>query len=863
MLNKLKNFYGAHPIRRTLVTIVLAAAILALAYFMPAFALKAAPIPAAKITDTVKGEAIPVGGRITVAQKDGRTLTLDTEELVFTLKDDASGKTWTSALASAKDGKEKALLQVSYLGEDNNILEWNTYDNCVAFGSYELFAIENGVRIELDVNEGESMEFFEYLPQRLPIERYEEFLVPTLNAKKEDGSIDESTFKKYERVMKMMYKKNVSENCYVLTTAGAPSISATAQLIDMTRDVGYTRDMLIEDCAVYGVTPTFHEPAQFDIVLEARLDGGDLVVRLPGDEMATGNDFYQLYRLAVLPNFGAEAYSKEGDGYILTPDGAGALMRFNTYAGTVPEYVRSFMDNDYYSDYYYMSEYGEELMTPVYGILYGGENPTHGLMGIIEQGVETANLHVSLASVAGSGANKAYVSYDVLEFARVKIYGAYSDNAATYLSTSGHIPADYTLRYRPYGTGVTYFDLAMDYRDYLSARTGREITSPAGPGTYLEVMGALTLTDRFLGVPYNSITSMTTYEELTAILADLPDEGVTIQYDGGFNGGYLSGLNDGARLVKENGDEAALQALNSAVANKNIDLLWQVNLSRVYENGRSYIPYLHALRDFSNSAAEIYSYSAATGIFNGRWDPIQPYTRVSPRYLPYLAEKLMADLPENTSLALGDLARDVYADYRYRDVVDPVESRALVRQALAAMNTTLALHDPATDLAPLGKYAVNVSRRSSEYATTYATVPFRQLALSGLTQVVGEDVNLSSRSLDEYLLQAAELGTSVKYTITAKNPDILKSSHFEYLYAVHYEDWKDEVARAIGATAALRQDIGGKAIVNHRLLAVDVFETTYEGGLKVVTNYSSAAYEGEAGVVEAGSYQIIKEGGSL
>ena len=108
----------------------------------------------------------------------------------------------------------------------------------------------------------------------------------------------------------------------------------------------------------------------------------------------------------MLPSFGSEAYDKESDGYFLIPDGAGALMRFNTYAATVPEYVRPFLDNDYYSDYYYMPEYGQELMTPVFGILNGGESPEKGLMAIVEGGVETANLHCTLASTSGSGANR-------------------------------------------------------------------------------------------------------------------------------------------------------------------------------------------------------------------------------------------------------------------------------------------------------------------------------------------------------------------------------------------------------------------------------------------------------------------------
>ncbi|MBR4333589.1 MAG: hypothetical protein IKP72_12990 [Clostridia bacterium] len=861
MIRKIKDFYGAHPIRRVLVTLVIVLLTAALIYFRPAFSLKAAAVPAAPIPHAAKGAEIPVGEKVTVAKEGGRTLSLDTKELIFTLTDDATGKTWISALPGSREDKDKALLQITFLGNDNAVTQWNTYENCVSFGTFKLFEIENGVRIEMDVNEGESSEFFEYLPQRIPTLRYEEFLMPTLQACLEDGTIEESEFKKYERALKMVYKKNNAENCYVLTTSGTPSISASNQLIAMTKIVGYDRDMLIEDCAAFGAVPDFHEPAQFDIVLEAFLENGDFMARLSGDEMKTGNDFYQLYRVAVLPSLGSENYDKERDGYFLIPDGAGALMRFNTYTATVPEYVRPFLDNDYYSDYFYMPDYSQDLLTPVFGILNGGENPEKGLMAIIEGGVETANLHCTLASPSGSGTNRLYASFDVMDYSRVKIYGAYADNGATYLSSSGHISADYCLRYRPYGKGVTYFDLAMDYREHLAKTSGKEISRPEGPRTYLEFIGGVTLADRILGVPYDKTASMTTTEDLMNILRELPDGSVAVQYDGAYNGGILSGLNDGARWVRENGSAPGDRVVTDALSGKtDLPLFWQVNLSRVYNNGRSYVPYFHALRDFSNQAAEIYSYSPATTKLNGRWDPIRSYTRVSPRYLPYLAEKLKADAAPGTGFAIGDLAHDFFLDYRYQAVIDPVQARILVKDALLKLEGPLSLHDPAADLAPLGQWAVDVSRDSSDYASFYATIPFKQLALSGLTQIAGEDVNLSSHSLNDALLTAAELGTSVKYTVTARNPYAFKSSHFEYLYAVNWADWQSEINDAIAQTTFLREEIGGKAIVNHRMLSPQVFETTYEGGIKVLVNYGGNVFETEDRSVPAHSF-IIQEGG--
>ena len=189
----------------------------------------------------------------------------------------------------------------------------------------------------------------------------------------------------------------------------------------------------------------------------------------------------------------------------------------------------------------------------------------------------------------------------------------------------------------------------------------------------------------------------------------------------------------------------------------------------------------------------------------------------------------------------------------------------IVADTLAKLNGTaaLTLNDPAADLAPMADYVVNVSRRSSDYASFAATIPFRQLALHGLTQVVGQDVNHNSRSLDYYLMQAAELGMGVKYTVSAKNPDILKSTHFEAVYAADWADWKDEIIQAATTCQELSALIGGQQITNHVMLEKNVFQTTYQNGVTVITNYGALPYESASGVVEAGTYLLVQEGGAL
>lgn len=877
MKEKIKNIYGAHPISWTLGILAFIAIVSALIYYAPAFALKAAEVPHPESKSTAVGEEIPIGGVVTVAQQDGRTLALDTESLILTLTDDATGLTWSSAMegAAADDLASLALLEMTFRGEDNKETVWNSYENCVAFQTYQIFHIENGVRIEMNVNEGNSKVYLEYLPPRFPSDRYENFILPGVDKLLEDGTIDEKQHQRYLDMLNQCYRKNPTagvESYDQFFSGVSPAPSLRDGLITLTGLIGYTREMLIEDCAVFGTTPSFHEPAQFNVAVEFTLDGGDLVACIPTGEITAGNDFYKMQRIALLPNFVAQAASEENDGYFLTPDGSGALMRFNTFVGSMSKYDRPYMDNNYYADYYFMSEYAEELRMPLFGVINGVEPSTHGMLAIIESGEDTANLHITLGSKTGSGkkatytgTNKAYVSIDTLEHASVKIKGAYADSSPTYVADSGHITIDFTVRYKPYTSAVSYYDMAMDYRDYLSAATGMTVSDPEGPTTYVEVLGGVTLVDHIIGIPHDVTTSMSTYADVLSIVEALP-EGSVVQYDGVFNGGMASELNDGARLVKQNGTSEELQSLLDAAAKKNIRLYCQVNLSRVYENGRTYVPYFHALRDFSNQAAEIYPYVPDEGKFRNTWG--QVYTRLSPKYLPYVTEKFLSGLADqglNVSLAIGDLGHDVFADYRYNGIINAVEANLIVADTLDTLRSSaaLTLNDPLSTLAPMADYIVNISRTSSEYASFYCTVPFRQLALTGLTEIVGKDVNLNSRSLNHYLMQAAELGMSVKYTVTAQNPDVLKSSAYEAYYAVNWATWKDEILQAADKCAELRALIGGQQIVNHEMLDKNVFQTTYANGVRVITNYTALPYESANGMVDAESYLLIQEGGAL
>ncbi len=865
----IRRFYAKHVIRKLFLTILCVVLLAGIIYMFPVLFVKSGNAPdvkSAPLSESL-GEVALGEGRILIAENGGKELYLSTDSLIFELVDKETGTKLFSGSAASEEGSEKALLLVQYLGEDNNLSEWNSYDNSVALGSYDMQRIADGIRIHMNFNEGESQRFYEYCPKKMSIERYEEFFAGGLRKAKEAGEITAAQEQRYQMALGLVYKKSIMEECYAVTYIGTPPVSAVKQMLEINKIVGYTQEMLFEDAEQFGFTVTFVEPANFDITVEAVLEDGELVVRMPAGAMVSNNDYYSIQNVKFLPNFGAAASDYE-DGYILVPDGAGALFSFNSNIPTIKDYERPVYDNDYFKDYSFMPEYGQELMMPVYGMGYGpSENTEKGFFAIIESGAHSAYINVKLAGTADGSSkyNKAYASFDINQFQRVKINGVYSENSANYLVQTGMQDFDCTVRYHMYGGQVTYFDMAKDYQAYLMGRYGMQTAYSDGAASlYLEFVGALSLQKRFVGIPYNSVYSMTSYKDLKGIFDDLSGVRYQVQYDGAFNGGMDNSMNSEAKLVKKNGSKKELRSLLDYAEEKGFDFYLALAPAKVSEDGNGFMAGIHAARDFANNEVMLYRYMPAIGVLSGMLyggGSHNGYYLLAPKYLDYVVDGFLKDSDDYGKLAIQGLAGMYYADYHFGGTITGEEGAAIITENLGKLaERKLALEDPFMDNIAYGSIAVDVSKESSDYATFAQTVPFRQLVMNGLCEYTTEDVNISSKNPAYFVLQAAELASYPKYILTAKPVTTLKNTDYHYLYAAQYDLLKDDIKAMYAEIAEIRSKIGTNEIVGHTCLANKVYKTTYANGVEVTVNYNLHSVELLDGtVLDAESYRI--EGG--
>lgn len=861
-INRMKNA----GVKEMIIAVILLAVIISL-FFIPSqiqsLGIKRQALP--EYVKDGKAEAIAEldqqAGNIKLASNEGKDMYINTETLNIKVVDTQTRTEWSS-LSLDKDSSvvDKSPVIIKYLGKDGALYEWDAYTYAIQNKRYKLNQIDNGVQIVFDFFETESYRLNEYVPQKILAANYEAHFIDKIEEKLAAGAITEAQALKFKDALTLTYQYDKANDLYYYRFAGLPPLSLVRDLIAMTKAIEYTTDMLIEESSIHGLAVKITQPANFIVTMEVTLDKGDLVVKVPTYEIANSNDFYTMQNISVFPSFGMAAAKNVADGYIFVPDGTGALFKMNTFNGKFPEYERPIYNNTYYDKLYEMSEFPENLMMPVFGLYYTDQKgKSSGLLGIVEKGAELGKIKVQLGvedtSLGGTPNNKVFSSFDAMQFSRVKVFGPYSEEEARFTASTGVMDVDYTVRYKLFAGKVTHFELAKAYQTYLVDQHGLQLSYDNRPKLFLDVVGGLTLEKRFLGIPYHKSQSMTSYSQLLSILQDLDGIPTVINYQGVFNDGLHNSIGNKAELVKANGNKEELEQLMNYAASNDHELFFNIDLMRVYKDDDGFKPKRNAVYGFDNKPQAIHQYNLALGIFD-------TYTTkqylLHPLNLSNTVDRFIKDSSEFNNVFVNDLGSSYYANYNDKEIVSPIISNSIVHENLQKLtqSKTVALDNPNSDKLAYAKYAANISRESSDYGTMYMSVPFRQLVMNGLTQYTTLNVNLSADRSDYFILQALELGSIPKFTITAENVDILKYSEFRHLFATEYRAMEQRIKELYEEYSAGIAKIGSGEIVNHRIVDENVFETSYASGVKVIVNYNKFAVTVEGQQLDALGYII-------
>lgn len=540
-------------------------------------------------------------------------------------------------------------------------------------------------------------------------------------------------------------------------------------------------------------------------------------------------------------------------GYMLVPDGPGALIR---YAKAV-EYSSGFSKKVYgadigidsleapsgmmasRSDDYLVDE--PQISMPVYGIVHGPDQ--NAVLAVLKSGVEYATI---IANVSGITTNYNWIA------ARFDYRQSYM-HPTTKEGTGVYLPQeDYNILqpeisfYFLTGDEADYSGMAVYYRKLLEKEGvfHTERVDTVVP-VRLDILGA----DVKKGFLHNPLKTFTTVNATEGILADLNNLGIsniTTTYRGWQRGG-INGSKFGERKfepdVGKQKDFVSLKQQVEAGGGR-----FYLYLDPVIANSTQ----LNRARQAAITLSKTYAMTKSAD--EQVMFPETYYIK------PDITLELLSESKDKSVIngfAYDSIGYILYSDYTRNHFITRPETLASVTDFFKTMSGALALYRPNQYLWQYTEEYFDIPMVSSQYLYETDTVPFLQIVLKGHIDYYAPYANLGFYSVNS-ILKMIEYGTYPSFIIAAAQNHELTDTPEVDLFTVNFDDWKGSIQSIYSQINASLSRVEGSTITKHEVVAPGVVSVLYDNGIVIYVNYTSTAFKTDDVMVPALGFAVAE-----
>ncbi len=804
-------------------------------------------------------------GREIVLENDQLVFTMDPTTTYFTVKVKSSGKVWYSVpddveedtiAMSTEKGRIRSTLNVTYSSEIGSEVAYNNYDYSIQNQTYDVETDGESITVHYSIGKVQK-EFV--IPLACTVEEMEGYFALM---DKGDLNIVKQYYKKYDindlgrkddpEALLAAYPALADQVLYVLRDTATDAIKAKLQKI-FEESVGYTYEDFLRD-KEYLAASSEGSAAVYNVDITYRLEGGDLVVEMPYSAMQFPKD-KPILAVDVLPFFGAGGLDDEG--FLLIPEGSGALINFNN--GKTAQSV------------YYANVYGWDMAHArdalvhststafsTFGISCGNDS----FICTVEGGSAYAAIEADIAGRFNSY-NSVNAEYGVIEREEYDV-GSISNSRIFAFQDS--LPDEVMSQRYTFINSGSYVDMAKEYQNYLLKNYGQYLVKndDTSAPCFVEVVGAVDKVKQILGMPVSRPLELTTYDEATDMINTLDADGIDnmiVRMTGWCNGGVEQ------QMLK---DVDTIWALGSGSDLKNFCQTVNAQGNEVYLDGiveyaydsnifDGFFAYRDSSRFISRELCRLYPFSQIT--YGDRDD-------LDAHYL--LHEQLILDMMDNlikandkygaTGASFQDVGTDLASDFYKRAPYsreDALIDQSARLQSYRDNGKNIMIQTGNIYAAVYANCITNMDLKGSEYTIIDEFVPFYELALHGYVNYTGEPVNLCGAETDE-ILACVEYGAGLNYCIMAESVEALQKTLYPQYYGADFNSVHD---RMVETYTRFNNELGhtfNQQMTGHDNLNQYVSLTEYEDGTKVYVNYGYNDYTVNGITVPARDYVVVK-----
>lgn len=556
---------------------------------------------------------------------------------------------------------------------------------------------------------------------------------------------------------------------------------------------------------------------------------------------------FSLLNLKLFSQFGA-ALSNNQDGYLLIPDGPGAIIRFDTTKNNNKAIYREMV---YGSDlsFYNESTNRHPVSMPVYGL----KSDAQSFLAVLTEGEEYAKIFAAPAhSLGQSNWATSEWQYRIKFFQKTDRDG--KEGFFTYSKERFEAPSRTTRYYVLSGQHNDYSAMASHYRTYLMETYNLNKLKEVGEYIpfYVDLVGA----DLQEGLLWDDYITGTTTDEAIGIVDELNEAGIHeihAIYNGWQRWGYSS-YGHVFPVDKRIGGNAGMQQFTTYTQQLGGKVYLAANYALYSSNRGTFWSLKDGLRNMSGT---LIKYQASNG------DEI-PY--VSPQYT---FNEVTSDLDNYSGLGVdgvlfnGAIGNQPNTDFNSNYKATRSEVVAGQQEVLA--KATSKLGQSAVEGAAF--YSLSSTKHIHRLPDDYSydifvdeTVPFAQIALHGLVTYTSEWGNMRNEFHTEFL-RSVEYGSYPTYILAAAPSGDFKKAYSIWHYSLNKDEWIETAANEYASLNEALHDVQDQFIVQHEALSQGVKRTTYEGGKQIIVNYNAEDIAYNSVTVPAQSF-IVVEGGA-
>lgn len=590
----------------------------------------------------------------------------------------------------------------------------------------------------------------------------------------------------------------------------------------------------------------------FLIPIELTLTERGMTAVVPLADIQEASSSVKLTTVSVLPNFGAGEAA--ADGYVLVPDGSGALIPFDSSGENYSQRV-------YGSDLAVAANTSsgntaQTVRLPV----FGEASAANGFLGIITSGDTRANINANVAS-AKKPYTSAYTEFIYRETMLVNISQQTFESTQANMFEPEHCRLEmFAVEYRPLSE-KTYTAMANEYRDYLMNEQGMQVRNDTAPALQLQLIGGVMHNENILGIPVSRVLPVTAYGDVVTLTERLQAEGVDslcVNYLYWGKDGTLERLTLDDKTEGRLGGRTAFEDMVSTLQSANVRLHLNLNFTHFQKNQGGFSCRYDAAQTVRREPLMAYRYRLTT---YQRDESADAVFLLAPSQVVEAVRRWSSRQPSDGvgyGYSLGRLANLMYSDFgsepNDRGAVKALWSEAVAQ--IKGVSGELLADSANAYVFPYVDVIQETPVEHSGFLCESEAVPFYQIALHGLAEMSVPSVNASD-SPQQRMLKALESGIELTYTVGYRNTAGFQNTAASSYAYIDFETWRPDMVRRYADLERYLALVGSQAVTEHTKLADRVYRTVFANGVGVVVNFGDTAVTVDGAVIEAEGYLPI------